>query len=117
MIAGRKLIIAVLGGLVLSVSVHADMTPVASLDSPSRPSVQTDEPADSRNNSGIASSLACLSVSGLDAAPLAFLPPEQADVEPAVEETPPCPVLTEGVDSFGLHPRLVPSWWARPNRR
>jgi len=23
-------------------------------------------------------------------------------VEPAVEETPPCPVLTEGVDSFGL---------------
>jgi len=44
MIAGRKLIIAVLGGLVLSVSVHADMTPVASLDSPSRPSVQTDEP-------------------------------------------------------------------------
>ncbi len=102
MIAGRKLIIAVLGGLVLSVSVHADMTPVASLDSPSRPSVQTDEPADSRNNSGIASSLACLSVSGLDAAPLAFLPPDEADVEPAVEETPPCPVLTEGVDSFGL---------------
>jgi len=102
MIAGRKLIIAVLGGLVLAVSVHADMMPVASLDSTSRPSVQTDESADSRNNSSADPCLTSLSVSGLDAAPLAFLPPDQADVEPAVEETPPCPILTEGVDSFGL---------------
>jgi len=102
MIAGRKLIIAVLGGLVLVVSVHADMMPVTGFDSTSRPSVQTGEPADSRNNSSVAPSLACLSITGLDSASLAFLPPDKADVEPAVEETPPCPILTEGLDSFSL---------------
>jgi len=102
MIAGRKLVIAVLGGLVLAVSVHADMMPVSGLDTISRPSVQTDEPTALQQNNTVDPSLTCLSVSGLDAASLAFLPPDKTDVEPAADEIRQCPILTDGVDSFSL---------------
>ena len=100
MFDGRRVITAVIGGLVFTATVYADMTPVSSLDAERRqlPHLSGRTELQYTNFSSTSNSP---SVAALDLWSVAFLPEANADVRQTSEMQHPH-ILTNGPGSFNL---------------
>jgi len=96
----RRLIVGVIGALVVTAAVRADMTPVSRLDAVSRQSAHVCGQADLGQTSS-SSPFACLSVTDLNWRPVEFLPETSGDLSEISEIQYP-QSLTSGPSSLNL---------------
>lgn len=100
MIDGRRIITAIIAGLVVRGAVYADMTPISRLDAGRRQSTHVCDRTDLQYTN-LSSPFSFTSVASLDFWSVEFLPEANADVSQTSEMQHP-QILTNGQGSFNL---------------